>query len=68
MDKCPKCGSALRIGRSYYTFRNDDTPKKPTEAYTNLEKVCANKECKHFAGEDLNNPNHVVHTAQHIVH
>jgi len=62
MDTCPKCNSLLRIGTSFMTFENDDTPELETIAYTNLEMLCLNKECDQYAGENLAEPRTVVET------
>jgi hypothetical protein len=62
MDTCPKCNSLLRIGTSFMTFENDDTPELETIAYTNLEMLCLNKECDKYAGENLTQPRTVVET------
>jgi hypothetical protein len=59
-ETCPKCNSLLRIGSSYMTFENDDTPEKPTIAYVNLPLLCVNKECENFAGENLTNPRYLT--------
>jgi hypothetical protein len=66
--KCPSCGHNLRIGKTYMTFVNDDTPRTPTEAYTNLPMICINSRCRLFGGDretgetDLSNPKHIVQT------
>lgn len=62
MDACPKCNSLLRIGNSFYTFENDDTPDAPTKVFTNLPLICLNKECDNYGGGDLSNPRFVVDT------
>lgn len=67
METCPKCNSLLRIGTSFMTFENDDTPDLETVAYTNLKMVCANKDCENFAGDDLANPKTVVDVIQNRV-
>jgi hypothetical protein len=60
METCPKCNSLLRIGTSYMTFENDDTPELETKAYTNLPLICLNKDCDDYGGEDVNNPRIIV--------
>jgi hypothetical protein len=40
------------------TFENDDTPDKPTIAYTNIPLFCLNKECENYAGENSDKPNY----------
>jgi hypothetical protein len=67
METCPKCNSLLRIGTSYMTFENDDTPEEPTIAYTNLPMICNNKDCDDYGGEDLSNPRIVVETIKNQV-
>jgi len=67
MDTCPKCNSLLRIGTSFMTFENDDTPDEPTIAYTNLPLICLNKECTNYGGEDVSNPTFVVETIKNKV-
>ena len=39
---CPKCGTLLKVKRSFMTFENDDTPDKETFAYMNHEMMCTN--------------------------
>jgi hypothetical protein len=60
METCPKCQALLRIGSSFMTFENDDTPDKPTIAYTNMPMLCVNKDCENYAGEDLTNPRYLT--------
>lgn len=66
--QCPKCNHLLRIGVSYMTFKNDDTPDAQTEAYMNLPMICINKDCELFGGDketgttDLSNPAQIVTT------
>ncbi|MDF2854218.1 MAG: hypothetical protein K0Q87_69 [Neobacillus sp.] len=67
MDTCPKCQSLLQIGTSYMTFENDDTPDKPTVAYTNLPMICLNKECEDYGGENVFKPRVVVETVRNKV-
>jgi hypothetical protein len=59
---CPTCNSVLRIGKTKITFKHDDTPDIPTEAYNNLPMLCTNTDCKNYAGTDLNEPKHIVQT------
>lgn len=33
------------------TFKNDDTPETPTEAFQNLEMLCLNPKCSNFSGD-----------------
>jgi hypothetical protein len=42
------------------TFENDDTPDKPTIAYTNMPMLCVNKNCENYAGENLTNPRYLT--------
>lgn len=51
LELCPKCKSILRIGKSYYTFENDDTPDEETIGYTNLPMLCVNKKCERYCGD-----------------
>jgi len=60
--KCPNCGHQLRIGKTYMTFKNDDTPNAQTEAYTNLPMICGNSRCGNFGRTDLSNPTKIVQT------
>jgi hypothetical protein len=67
METCPKCNSLLRIGTSYMTFENDDTPDELTIAYTNLPLICINKECDQYGGEDVSKPRIIVDTVKNRV-
>jgi hypothetical protein len=67
METCPKCNSLLQIGTSFMTFENDDTPDKPTIAYTNLPMICLNKECENYGGELVTNPRYVVEVIKNRV-
>jgi hypothetical protein len=67
MDTCPKCQSLLQIGTSFMTFENDDTPDKPTVAFTNLPMICLNKDCVDYGGENVSNPRVVVDTIRNRV-
>jgi hypothetical protein len=49
------------------TFENDDTPDKPTIAYTNLPMICLNKQCAIYGGEDVSNPKYVVEIVKNRV-
>ena len=60
--QCPSCTHQLRIGKTYITFKNDDTPDAQTEAYTNLPLICVNPKCSLFGGKDLSNPTQIVQT------
>lgn len=60
METCPKCQSLLRIGITYMTFENDDTPDKETIAYNNLPVICPNKACEDYGGENLTSPRIIV--------
>lgn len=65
--QCPICQRSLRIGVSYVTFKNDDTPDALTEAYTNLPMICTNPECANYGGEDLNHPTKTVEVIAHKI-
>lgn len=67
MDLCPKCGLLLRVGRSYYTSENDDTPDLPTKIFINLEMLCLNQDCSEYAGVDIANPKVIVGTVKNGV-
>lgn len=69
MDKCPICNSALRVGKSFYSFKNDDTADAQTEAYTNLEMVCLNKSLHDGKDKVVPCPNYekVIKTVTHKV-
>lgn len=62
MEQCPKCQSSLRIGKTFYTFENDDTPDNPTIAFVNMPMLCVNNVCENYVGKDMNNPKHVIET------
>ena len=59
---CPKCDSILRIGKTSYSFENDDTPNAETIAYVNMPMLCVNAKCDNYSGSETANPNKVVQT------
>lgn len=67
MENCPKCNSLLRTGVSFMTFENDDTPDKPTIAYTNIPLFCLNKECENYVGDNTDNPNKPEYQPKYLV-
>ena len=44
MDKCLKCNTRTRVEQGPLQFENDDTPDKPTIAYTPQLFLCDNKD------------------------
>jgi hypothetical protein len=42
---CPECKSKIQIKESYNSIQNDNDPNTPTEAYTNFEMACMNRNC-----------------------
>jgi hypothetical protein len=67
METCPKCQALLRIGTSYMTFENDDTPDAETIAYTNLPLICLNKDCDDYGGENVSSPRIIIETIKNRV-
>jgi hypothetical protein len=54
------------VGRTYPTFKNDDTPDQKTEMYINREMVCVNPKCDNFAGHNLGKPKKIVTTISNL--
>lgn len=61
MKLCPRCRTALKIGKTYTRVEGDQSPETPTRVYFCQELYCRNPVC------DAGKSGRAVETVEHRV-